>query len=152
MSKLIPRIQKLIGTHHIMRFVCQGPPSLYKGGLRTPGGPKNCDFIKYDKIYAWCISKSIPRIQKFIGTHHIMIFVCQGPPSLHKGGLRAPGGPKKLRFYQIWWNIGMVYIKIDPKDTETHHIMRFVCQGLPSLHKGGLRPGAPQKLQFYDGI
>ena len=45
--------RKDIETHWNTPYheICMsGAPSLHKGGLRAPGGPKNCDFIKYDEI------------------------------------------------------------------------------------------------------
>ena len=41
-SKLIPMIGKLIGTHFIVRFVCQKPHRTLKKGLRAPQAHINC--------------------------------------------------------------------------------------------------------------
>ena len=119
-SKLIPMIRKLLATHLIIRLVCQGPPRPLKRGLRAPGGPLKCEFINFKDFLVCYISKSIPVIGKLIATHLIIKLVCQGPARPHKRGLRALGGAPEMWICQVWRFVGMLYIKIDPSDTEIH--------------------------------
>ena len=58
----IPEIGKLIATHLIIRFLCQGPPRPFKRSLRAPGGPwnvnlsslKDCWHVIYLAYWALC--------------------------------------------------------------------------------------------------
>ena len=79
-------------------------------------------------------------IEKLIGAHHIMIFVCQGSPSPPSVAKKAPGGPKKLAFYQIWCNIGMRDIKINLNDTETHWNTSYYEICMSGFVRGPLYP------------
>ena len=65
-SKSIPVTEKLIATHLIIRLVCQGPPRPLKMGLKSPGGPLKCEFVKFEGLLACYMSKLIPVLGKHI--------------------------------------------------------------------------------------
>ena len=59
-------------------------------------------------------------IGKLIGKHHVMIYVCQEHPKCPFRGLREPprdpGRPSNFECL----NFGLLYIKFNPFDRETH--------------------------------
>ena len=57
-------IGKLIGTHFIVRFVCQKPHRTLKKGLRAPQPHINCVLGNFYGFCAFYISKLIPMIRK----------------------------------------------------------------------------------------
>ena len=59
------------------------------------------EFVQFEGLLAFYISKLIPMLRKLLATHLIIILVCQGPPRPLKRGLRAPGGPLKCKFVKF---------------------------------------------------
>ena len=64
-----------------------------------------CEFVKFEGLLAFYISKTIPIIGKLIGMHLIIRFVCQRPC--------------KLCICSFLRILGMSYIKVDPNNRET---------------------------------
>ena len=114
-----------------------------KRGLRPHGGPLKCEFVKFDGLLACYTSKSIPVIDKLIATHFIIRLMCQGRPRPLKRGLSAPGSPWNVNLSSLRF-VGMLYIKINPSDRETHcstSYHKIGMSGPPRALKRGLRAG-----------
>ena len=85
---------KLIETHLIMRFVCQGHPRLLKGGPRAHKGPWGarklciCQFLRILGMLLYI--KIDPNDRKLIVTHHVIEYLCQWYPRSLLRGLKAP--------------------------------------------------------------
>ena len=127
----IKMMGKLIGTHHVVKFVCKRHRRFSLGALGLPRGPWEAfklqinTFLRIVGIYI----KLIPLMGKLILTHLIMRLVCQGPPKDLRGAVgpcKVPWGTHKFQVCYISKLITMIG-KLFP--IETHHVMRFLCQG-----------------------
>ena len=113
---IIHKLYKQFWKISILRL----PPGPPKG----PWGAKKSGICKFLRIIDMLYIKIDPNDMEthwntsyngicILGAPQFSLRGSQGPP-------KGPQGAQKLLFCQIWWNIGMLYVKIDPKDTETH--------------------------------
>ena len=127
-KKFFPKVLIFIGFFNFMGLKWFPPY------IRANWGPLKCEFVKFEGLLTCYISKLIPVIGKFIATHLSIRLVCQGPPRPLERDLRAPGGGPWIVICQVWRLVGMLYIKIDPSDRESHcntSFCKFGVSGAP---------------------
>ena len=100
-KKFFPKVLIFIGFFNFMGL------KWFLPYIRANWGPLKCEFVKFESLLTFYISKLIPVIGKFIATHLSIRLVCQGPPRPLERDLRAPRGPMNcdLSSLKVTWHV-----------------------------------------------